>query len=515
MATARRKLLVRNTQFKDLAAINRILNKTYPGLEGYPAKALQAQLNHFAEGQFVVEYEGLVVGFCMTFIISGRKALKAHTWEDITNDGYVSQHDPTADYLYGMEVCVDSDYRGKKIGARLYDERKKLCQRLGLRGIIFGARLPGFSKRQKQYPTMEAYLEAVSTKRIRDATVSFQMRNGFEPVKILPNYLPSDKESLGYAVLMKWENPLVDKQGKTEVLYHEDAKDIVRVCTLNFRQRNIRSFEDFKEIIEYFIEAAADYHCDFLLFPEFITMGFLAMENARKSPVRALEQLGTYTERYEQLMSEAAVRFNINIIGGTHIIKDEDGHMQNLCYVFLRDGMVYRQAKLHPTPDEAEWWDIQGGNKLSVINTDRVPIGVLVGYDIAFPEPARHLVDQGAKILFVPFQTDTRQAYLGLRVCAQARAIENQCYVALSGNIGNLPRVRNMDINYAQSCILTPSDFAFDRDGVAADTSPDAEMVAIADLSISDLVKARNNGTVRNLKDRRHDLYRVHWKRNH
>ena len=68
-----------------------------------------------------------------------------------------------------------------------------------------------------------------------------------------------------------------------------------------------------------------------------------------------------------------------------------------------------------------------------------------------------------------------------------------------------------MDINYGQSSILTPSDFPFAKDGIAAETDANAEMVAIADLSISDLVKARNSGTVRNLKDRRHDLYSVSW----
>ena len=160
----------------------------------------------------------------------------------------------------------------------------------------------------------------------------------------------------------------------------------------------------------------------------------------------------------------------------------------------------------------AFWWDIRGGDKLSVINTDRGPIGVLICYDSEFPELSRHLVDQGAKIIFVPFATDTRQGYLRVRYCCQARTIENQCYFVLSGNTGNLPRVQNMDINYAQSCILTPSDFPFAKDGVAADTDTNAEMVAIADLSIGDLIKARNNGTVRNLKDRRHDLYAVTWK---
>jgi len=77
--------------------------------------------------------------------------------------------------------------------------------------------------------------------------------------------------------------------------------------------------------------------------------------------------------------------------------------------------------------------------------------------------------------------------------------------------VGNLPNVDNMDIQYAQSCILTPCDFPFARDGIAADTTPNVEMVAFADLRLDDLKQARRAGTVQNLKDRRFDLYAVRW----
>ncbi len=145
--------------------------------------------------------------------------------------------------------------------------------------------------------------------------------------------------------------------------------------------------------------------------------------------------------------------------------------------------------------------------------TDCGPIGVLICYDAEFPEMARHLVDQGAQILFVPFCTDERKSYLRVRYCCQARAVENQIYVAMAGNVGNLPGVENMDIQYAQSCILTPCDFPFDRDGVAADTTPNVEMVAFADLSLEDLRIARASGTVQNLRDRRFDLYQIDWRK--
>ena len=207
-----------------------------------------------------------------------------------------------------------------------------------------------------------------------------------------------------------------------------------------------------------------------------------------------------------------ALSHNINIIGGSHPTRAANGDIRNVAYVFLRDGTVHEQEKIHPTPNERNWWNIKGGDHIRAIDTDCGPIGVLVCYDAEFPELARRLADEGAKLLFVPFCTDNRQSYLRVRYCGQARAIENQCYVTMSGNVGNLPGVENMDVQYAQSCILTPCDFPFARDGIEAEATENVETVAVADLDLSDLAWARREGTVRNLRDRRFDLYRLVWR---
>jgi predicted amidohydrolase len=136
---------------------------------------------------------------------------------------------------------------------------------------------------------------------------------------------------------------------------------------------------------------------------------------------------------------------------------------------------------------------------------------VLICYDSEFPELARRLVDEGARIIFVPFCTDSREAYMRVRYCCQARAIENQCYVVMSGNVGNLPGVDNMDIQYAQSCILTPCDLPFARDGIAAEASENVETLTISDVNLDDISWARSEGTVTNLSDRRYDLYHIEW----
>ncbi|HRW90416.1 MAG TPA: hypothetical protein P5027_10740, partial [Flavobacteriales bacterium] len=103
--------------------------------------------------------------------------------------------------------------------------------------------------------------------------------------------------------------------------------------------------------------------------------------------------------------------------------------------------------------------------------------------------------------------TDTQNGYIRVRRCAQARAIENECYVAIAGSVGNLPKVENMDIQFAQSAVFTPSDFAFPTNGVKSEATPNTEMTLIADVD-RDLLKELNaHGAVRNLKDRRTDLY--------
>ena len=138
---------------------------------------------------------------------------------------------------------------------------------------------------------------------------------------------------------------------------------------------------------------------------------------------------------------------------------------------------------------------------------------ILICYDVEFPELARYLAIKGMDLLLVPFWTDTKNAYLRVRRCAQARAIENECYVAIAGSVGNIPKVENMDIQYAQSAIFTPSDFAFPHDAVAAEATPNTEMALIADLDMELLKELRLQGSVRNLHSRRTDLYWIDWLR--
>ncbi|MBI1390550.1 MAG: GNAT family N-acetyltransferase [bacterium] len=508
------KLVVRNALIRDVKGIRDLAFRVYSRKMSLTEDMIRGQINNYPEGQFVAIYEDKIVGYCATFRIAGGIALRQHTWAEITGGGFASRHDPNGDYLYGMEVCVDPEYRGLRIGQRLYNERKKLCMYLRLKGIVFGGRLPGITKKRRRFDSAEEYIELVKEKKIRDQVLSFQMKNGFEPIGVLYDYLPIDRESLGNAAHLIWRNPETnfesDKTPKTSPPYI--YKNHVRVGCVQYQMRRMNSFEEFRHIVEYFVDVFADYKADFVLFPEMFTLQLLSLETRKLTPVESIEALTNYTRPFKEFMNDLAVKYNINIIGGSHPTKNEEGEVQNVCYIFLRDGSIHQQIKIHPTPNERYWWRIEGGSELKPIQTDCGPIGVLICYDSEFPELARHLVDQGANIIFVPFCTDERKSYLRVRYCAQARAVENQCYIAMAGNVGNLPGVENMDIQYAQSAILTPCDFPFARDGVAADTTPNVEMVAIADLSLSDLIASRSSGTVHNLKDRRFDLYNIQWR---
>ncbi|HNO11231.1 MAG TPA: nitrilase-related carbon-nitrogen hydrolase, partial [bacterium] len=130
---------------------------------------------------------------------------------------------------------------------------------------------------------------------------------------------------------------------------------------------------------------------------------------------------------------------------------------------------------------------------------------------IEFPELTRVAVEKGAQIVFVPFCTDERYAYLRVRYCAQARCVENQIYTVIAGSVGNLPYVENLDIHYAQSAIFTPSDIPFTRDAIQAEATPNIETVIIDEVNLETLRHNRQSGSVLNWQDRRTDLFKVNY----
>jgi len=273
--------------------------------------------------------------------------------------------------------------------------------------------------------------------------------------------------------------------------------------------RTVESTEEFLKQVEFFIDAVSGYKADFIIFPELFNAPLMSPYNKEK-PSDAMRMLAAQTDRLRDEFIAMALSYNINIIAGS-MPELRDDSLYNVSILCRRDGTWEEQDKLHLTPSEEDYWGFKGGNRLSIFETDVGKIGILICYDVEFPELPRILAERGINILFVPFSTDTKNAFLRVRHCAMARAVENECYVVISGNVGNLPNVENMDIQYAQSAVFTPSDISFPQDAMIAEAIPNTEMTLIADLNLELLKEIRTEGSVRNMRDRRHDLYKLAW----
>lgn len=224
--------------------------------------------------------------------------------------------------------------------------------------------------------------------------------------------------------------------------------------------------------------------------------------------MEAMRKLAELTPEIVEKIQSYAVSYNVNVISGSMPIL-ENNKLYNATYLCHRSGKTEEYRKIHITPNELKYYGMVGGDKIRVFDTDCGKIGILICYDVEFPELSRIYADQGMQILFVPFLTDTQNGYTRVRRCAQARAIENECYVAIAGCVGNLPKVNNMDIQFAQSAVFTPSDFAFPTNAVKAETTPNTEMMLVVDVDLHLLDELHHFGTVKILKDRRTDLYEV------
>lgn len=497
-----REIKLRHVTIDDYDALVAMQLKCFPGMKPWGRDQIASQLKMFPEGQFCIELEGQVVASASSLCVDFSQHTQWHDWGVIADDGYIRNHDRKGDTLYGIEIMVDPDFRGLKLSRRLYDARKELCRERNLARIIIAGRIPGYHLHADDLSARE-YVEQVMTKALVDPVLTAQVSNGFVLKGLIPNYFPSDSESRGWAAFLEWTN--LDYRPGAKRRYH--AVESVRIAVVQYQMRTIGSFDDFAKQCEFFVDVASDYKCDFVLFPELFTTELMSLIPVAR-PGQAARQLAEFTPQYLELFTNMALKYDVNVVGGSQFVVEDD-ELFNVSYLFHRDGGIDKQYKIHITPSERRWWGVQPGKELNVFETDCGKVAICICYDIEFPELARIAAHQGAGIIFVPFNTDTRQGYLRVRHCAQARCIENHQYVAISGCVGNLPFVDNVDIHYAQSGILTPSDFSFSRDAVAGECTANIETILIHDVDVELLEQHKQAGAVQNWNDRRTDVYRV------
>ena len=203
------RVIIRTMTKDDIPKVVELQKIAFPTMaaEGvyWKPDQLSAHLEVFPEGQFVAEYDGKIVGSCSSLIIKLKSEYQEHTWKDACGDSFFKNHNPNGDSLYGADVSSHPEYRRLGIATKLYDARKALAIRLNLRRIIAGARLSNYCENAKELSPLE-YVHKVQRHEIKEPVLSFQIRNGFKFIKILPNYM-KDPRSLNNATFIEWKNP--------------------------------------------------------------------------------------------------------------------------------------------------------------------------------------------------------------------------------------------------------------------------------------------------------------------
>jgi predicted amidohydrolase/GNAT superfamily N-acetyltransferase len=512
------EIIVRRMTPDDVPAVVELQRRVYTERLAWTADELAKHLAVFPEGQLIaVDEAGRLVGSASSLIIDWDDYAESAKWSAITGRGTFDTHNPLGKTLYGADMCVDPLARRHGVGSLFYEARKGMVRERELKRLLTGGRIPGYAQAGPGMTPAEYVAEVVAGKR-KDPTLSFQLANGLVVLDVVPDYL-EDSESRGFATLLEWLNPeYVATVGLQASMQQEPSGEggtapvrdgarprRVRIAAMQYLLRPIGRFEEFATQVEFFVRSAREYGSQFVLFPEYFTMQLLSYLR-EPAPGRAVRRLAETVSDYEALFQRLATEYRQYIIAGTHPIIQQ-GQLFNAAHLFTPNGLVFRQKKVHLTATEKVAYQMSRGHGFYVYHTDFGKIAILVCYDVEFPEAARVLAEAGAQIIFVPSCTDERQGFCRVRYCAQARASENQVYVAMAGTVGNLPEVPHMATHYGQAAILTPSDYFFARDGIAAEGNVNQEQMVISDVDLELLEEQRVNGTVLPLNDLIRDAY--------
>ncbi len=276
----------------------------------------------------------------------------------------------------------------------------------------------------------------------------------------------------------------------------------VRVAAAQYPIDPIASWEAYVEKISRWVGEAAENQAQLLVFPE-----YGAMELARSFAPQvwsdlqqSIDFIGGLRGSIDALHAELAERHQVHIVAASLPERTEDGAAYNVARAISPKGRVREQRKLIMTRFEREDWRVQGGRDVTVFDSRIGMFGIAICYDAEFPLIARAMSEAGAAMILVPSCTDSLAGYYRVRVAAQARALENQCYVVQSPTVGEAPWSPAVDNNVGAAGVFGPPDVGFPDNGVVALGSMNEPMWLYADLDLTAVTRVRLEGQVLNNK---------------
>jgi GNAT superfamily N-acetyltransferase len=190
--------------------MRRVYNAPPDELDGnFSADMFRRHMQIFPEGQFIALEQGRVVGLTASMRLTFDPAHPfIENWYVTISDGWLYRHEPSAEWMYGVESCVHPDYQGAGVGGKLMQARFDVAQALNLRGMVAGSAVISYYK-VADTVSPEDYLAGVIAGTYWDNNLSKQMRKGFKPLALIPDYL-SDADTRGWGVVIVWDNPTFD-----------------------------------------------------------------------------------------------------------------------------------------------------------------------------------------------------------------------------------------------------------------------------------------------------------------
>lgn len=275
----------------------------------------------------------------------------------------------------------------------------------------------------------------------------------------------------------------------------------IRVATTQFNLKKIDSDKEFFERCEKLLQEAASQKCDAILFPEYFSLSQLLYEVRDGSFKERIRNTNDHIRMIQNFFKIQSIQKNLVIIAGTTPFYD-NGKLLNRSFVFFPDGKIISQDKIQMTRFESEEWDVAGGKEhIEQFEIKGFKCAICICYDVEFPHLTAKL--NGTHIIFVPSNTDDIHGYWRVRLCSQARTVENQCYSVMSACVGGDHQYPEISEHHGQGGIYSPSDVGFKPGGVLAIGEMNQEGLCIADLDLVLLEKIRKSGTVLNLRDQK------------